>query len=450
MNIIKEDINELNAVLKVKVGPEDYQARVDSALKEYQKKANIPGFRPGKVPAGMIKKMYGKSILVDEINKLLSDSLHKYLTESKLEVLGNPLPKMDEHQTIDWKNQQNFEFLYDLGLAPNFKVELSTKDKFNYKTVIIDDSLINKSINDIAKRYGQMTNPEVSEEDDVFFGDFVEMAEDNTIIPGGVFKSSSVAIERIKNETLKNSFIGLKKGDKIIIDAKKINENPIDFSTMLGIDKEKAETIKSNFQFSVTNISRMQAAELNQEFFDKVYGPGKTNGIEEFKSKIKEEMAAMFIGDSDRMFYNDVVEALMNKINIALPDAFLKRWLIAANEKPITMEQVNTEYDSYTKGLKWQLIENKIIKDNQISVTKEDVIEHAKGLIQQQYSKYNSSEMGEDEMTKTLDKILSNQEEAKKLYEKLYNLKVMNLFKTKFTVENKDVNYDEFYKINKS
>ena len=169
MDIIKEDINELNAVLKVKVGPEDYQEKVDNALKDYQKKANMPGFRPGKVPAGMIKKMYGKSILVDEINKLLSDSLHKYLTESKLEVLGNPLPKAHEHHTIDWNNQKDFEFLYDLGLAPHFNVDLSKQDKFSYKIINVDEALINKSINDIAKRYGTAATPEISGAEDIIF-----------------------------------------------------------------------------------------------------------------------------------------------------------------------------------------------------------------------------------------------------------------------------------------
>lgn len=447
MDIIKEDINELNAVIKVKLGPEDYQSKVDNALREYQKKANMPGFRPGKVPSGMIKKMYGKSILVDEINKLLSESLHKYISESKLEVLGNPLPKMGAHQIIDWNNQRDFEFFYDLGLAPSFNVVLSENDKFSYTTINIDDALLNKTINDIAKRYGTMTNPEISEGEDVLFGDFVEMDQDSTIIPGGIFKSSSLTIERIKNEKLKNNFIGVQKGDKIIIGASAIAENPSDLSALLGIDKETAENNKSNFQFTVSNINRMEAAELTQEFIDKVYGSGNVNGEEEFKNKIKEELAGMFINDSDRLFYNEVVEALLTKTSMALPDEFLKRWLISANEKPVTMEQVNAEYDSYVKGLKWQLIENKIIKDNSISISKEEIVDHAKVLIQHQYVKYNGVEMNEEDLSKTMSKVFANQDEMKKLHEKLYNLKMLDLFKKTFSIENKEISYDEFYKI---
>ena len=450
MDIIKENINELNAVLKVKLGPEDYQEKVDIALKDYQKKANLPGFRPGKVPVGMIKKMYGKSILVDQINKLLSDSLYKYLSESQLEVLGNPLPKMDEHQTIDWNNQKDFEFLYDLGLAPKFSLELSKKDKFLFKTPIVDDSLVSKSMIDISKRYGNMISPEISQDEDVLFGDFVEMAVDDTIVPGGLFKASSIAIERIKNEILKNKLIGLKKADKIIFENSIIMENQLEIAVMVGLEKDKIENFKSNIQFTLNNISRVQAAELNQEFFDKIYGKEKVNSIEEFKSKIREDLSIMFIDDSDKILYNDIVESLMNKINIALPDEFLKRWLIAANEKTITMEQVNSEYGQYSKGLKWQLIENKIIKDFRISVTKEVLINHVKGLIQEQYARYNSALMEEDELKKTVDKILAKKEEVKKLYEKLYHTKLMDLFKNTFTIENKEIAYDEFYNFRNS
>lgn len=445
MNITQENIDELNAVLKVKVVADDYLPKVETALKDYQKKANIPGFRPGKVPTGMIKKMYGKSILVDEINKLLNDSLYKYLQENKIEVLGNPLPKADD-KTIDWENQKEFEFLYEMGLAPKFNAELSPKDKFTYQTVKIDDELVNKYVSDIAKRYGKVEPVEVSAEGDLLNGDFVELDANGEILSGGIFKTGSLFLERVKDAAAKKALTGLKKEDKAVVEAQKLSENPVDLAAMLGIDKAAAEKLTSKIQFTVKGISRLAEAEINQEFFNKIYGEGTVSTQEEFKAKIKDELAAMFVNDSERKFYNDVVEHLMNKINFSLPTAFLKRWIVAVNEKPVTPDQVEAEFDSYSKGLKWQLIENKIIKDNELKVSNEEVIEHTKQLILEQFGKYNPSPIADDELNQTVQRVLSNQEEAKKIYEKLYGQKVMDLFKTKFTVENKEVPYDDFFK----
>jgi trigger factor len=444
MNIIQENIDELNAVLKVKVVANDYLPKVETALKDYQKKASIPGFRPGKVPSGMIKKMYGKSIMVDEINKLLNDSLYNYLNENKIEVLGNPLPKADS--VIDWDNQQDFEFLYEMGLAPKFSVDLSPKDKFVYQTVKIDDELVNKYVSDIAKRYGKVENVEVSEETDLLNGDFVELDANGEILAGGVFKTGSLFLDRIKDVTTKKSLVGLKKDDKVVLDSQKMAENASELASLLGIDKAQAEAFSSKLQFTVKGVSRLAAAEINQDFFDKIYGPGAISTEEEFKLKIKDELSAMFVNDSERKFYNDVVEHLMNKINFNLPTQFLKRWIVAANEKPVTPEQVESEFDGYSKGLKWQLIENKIIKDNNLQVTNEEVVEHTKELIQQQFGQMGQGPMGDEELTQTTQRVLANQEEAKKLYEKLYGQKVMTLFKTKFTLDNKEVAYDDFFK----
>jgi trigger factor len=444
MNIIQENIDELNAVLKVKVAAEDYLPKVDSALREHQKKASVPGFRPGKVPTGMIKKMYGKSILMDEINKLLNDSLYNYLHENKIDVLGQPLPKTDGH--IDWDNQKEFEFAYEMGLAPKFNVELSAKDKFVYQTVKIDDELVNKYLTDIAKRYGKVEAVEISAEGDLLNGDFVELDANGEILAGGIFKTSSLFLERIKDESTKKALVGLKQGDKVVLDAQKLSENAADIATMLGIDNDAASTLTSKLQFTVKNISRLGAAQINNELFDKIYGPGVVNTEEEFKTKIREELTGMFVNDSERKFYNEVVEHLMSKTNFELPTAFLKRWIVAVNEKPVTVEQVDSEFDGYSKGLKWQLIENKIIKDNALQVTNEEVIAHTKELIQQQFAQMGQGAMGDDELNQTAQRVLSNQEEAKKLYEKLYGQKVLNLFKTKFTIETKEMAYDDFFK----
>ena len=444
MNITQENIDELNAVLKVKVVADDYLPKVESALKEHQKKASVPGFRPGKVPTGMIKKMYGKSILVDEINKLLNDSLYKYLHENKIEVLGNPLPKADSQ--IDWDNQKDFEFLYEMGLAPKFNVDLSSKDKFVYKTVKIDEELVNKYVTDVAKRYGKVEQVEVSTAADLLNGDFVELDANGEILPAGVFKTGSLFLERVKDEQVKKQLTGLKKDDKVILESQKIFENPADLAALLGIDKEAAAAFTSKVQLTVKSVSHLAAAEINQEFFNKIYGEGVVNSEEEFRAKVRQELGTIFVNDSERKFYNDVVEHLMNKINFDLPKDFLKRWIIAVNEKPVTAEQVEAEFDGYAKGLKWQLIENKIIKENNIAVTKEEIVEHTKELILEQFGKFNPVPMEDEELNQTAQRVLANEEEAKKLYEKLYGQKVLTLFKSKFTIENQELSYDEFFK----
>lgn len=444
MNITQEKIDELNAVLKVKVEANDYLPKVETALKDYQKKASIPGFRPGKVPTGMIKKMYGKSIMVDEINKLLNDSLYNYLHENKIEVLGNPLPQKDS--VIDWDNQQEFEFLYDMGLAPKFSVELSAKDKFEYQTVKVDETLVDKYVSDIAKRYGKVESVEVSSAEDLLNGDFVELDANGEILAGGIFKTGSLFLDRVKDEATKKALTGLKKEDKVVVEAKKLSENATDLAALLGIDKEVAENLNAKLQFTVKGISRLAAAEINQEFFNKIYGEGNVSTEAEFRDKIKGELANMFVNDSERKFYNEVVDHLMAKVKFDLPTEFLKRWIVAANEKPVTFEQVDAEFDNYSKGLKWQLIENKIIEENNIQVTNEEVIEHTKQLILQQFAQMGQGPMGDEELNQTAQRVLSNQEEAKKLYEKLYGQKVMELFKTKFTLENKEVAYDDFFK----
>lgn len=444
MNITQENIDELNAVLKVKVVAEDYLPKVEGALKNYQRKATIPGFRPGKVPTGVIKKMYGRSVMVDEINKLLNDSLYKYINDNKIEILGNPLPKADDKTVIDWDNQKEFEFMYEMGLAPKFEVELSPKEKFTYQSVKIDDELVNKYVTDIAKRYGKVEQVDAAAEGDLLNGDFVELDANGEILPGGVFKTSSVFLDRVKPEA-KKAFIGLKVGDKTVINAQDLTANAVDLAAMLGLEKDAAESFSAKLQFTVKGVSRLAASEINQELFDKIYGPGTITTEEEFRMKIREELAGMFVNDSERKFYNDVVDRLMSKVNFNLPSDFLKRWIVAVNEKPVSPEQVETEFDGYAKGLKWQLIENKIIKDNDIAVTKDEVMDHTKNLILAQFGKMQQMPMSDEDLENTAKRVLGNEEEAKKIYEQVYGQKVMTLFKTKFTLENKEVAYDEFF-----
>lgn len=447
MNIVKENVDELNAVLKVKVIPEDYKTKVDNAIKETSKKASMPGFRPGKVPAALVKKMYGKSILVDEINKVLNDNIHKYLNENKLEILGNPMPKVESEKSIDWDTQQEFEFLYELGLAPQLKVELTGKDKVPYYTIKVDEPQVDKYVEDVSRRYGKIVPQEVSESNDMLFGDLVELDANNEILPGGIFRSSSLFLERYKDNAAAKPLIGVKKDDKVIIDLVSLSDNIADRAAMLGVDKEVAEGITSKFQFTVKNISRLQPSEITEELFEKVYGKDQVKTVAEFRERIKAELVRLYESESERKFYTDAVDAIKRKVTVKLPDEFLKRWLVAANEKPVTYDQVSAEYDRYADSLKWQLIENKIIKDNEIKVSSDEATDHIRNLIGEQYRRYNKTEIDPAELETSVQRILANEEETKRVFDQLYGNKVMELFKNKFSIDKKEIAFDDFSKL---
>ena len=444
MNISKKDINTLNAELSITVTPQDYEANVENAIKKVQKQASLPGFRPGKVPVGLIKKQHGKSILLDEVNKVLNQALYNYINENKIEILGNPIPKEDNK--VDFENQSEWTFNYELGLTPQFDVKLDNTQSFVYNTVKVDDALVEKYLKDVKRNYGKPSNPEVAEAQDVLYLDIVELDADNNIIPGGIFKSTSVGIDRLKNESAKAKLIGAKKEDKIIINANELYDSAVDKSISLGIDKEVAESFNANLQLTVRNIARMEDADLNQELFDKLYGAGTINSLEEFKEKIKSELALMFTQDTDRKFVEGVEKTLVEKLNITLPDAFLKRWLMAVNEKPLTKEQLEAEYPAYARTMQWKLIENKIIKNNNIAVTAEEAKEEASNYVRAQFARYGQAP-DEAEVAKIVVGILGKEQEAQKIFEGLYSKKVLDVLKTSCKLDTKEVSYNEFFGI---
>jgi trigger factor len=444
MNITKENIDNLNVVVTIEIGPSDYEKRVDDAIRKIQHKASIPGFRPGKVPAGMIKKMHGKSVLADELNKILSDGINNYIVENKLEILGNPLPKADDK--IDWENGKAFTFKYDLGLAPAFEVEVSDKTAFTYEVVKIDNELIDKYVKDVRKNYGKPSNPEVAEERDVVFVDINELDEAGEIKAGGIFKSTSIGIDRLKSEVAKKKLIGVKKEDKVVINCKEMYAEPVELSVTLGIDKEVAETLNCNLQLSIKNIARMDDAEMNEELFNKVYHDGSIKTEEEFREKVKQELASMFVQDSDRKFFTEVEKTLIDTINPALPEEFLKRWIIASNDKPVTIEQLNEEFGSWGRSMKWKLIENKIIKNNNLTVTADEATEEAKRFVKSHFARYGQAP-DDAEVEKTAVTLLKDEKQVEKIYDGLYYAKILNLFKSKYKLNNKEVSYNEFFGI---
>ncbi len=443
MNITKHDIDSLNAEITISVTPNDYENRVNDGIKKVQRQASMPGFRPGKVPVGLIKKQYGTQILVDEINKILNDAIYKYIEENKIEILGNPLPK--NQTSVDFTNQKDFDFVYELGLAPAFNIQLDGNLSFNYKTVKVDDTLVDKYVNDVRRNYGTPVNPETAGEKDVVFVDINELDETGAIKAGGIFKSTSVSFERLKSETAKSKLLGVKREDKIVLNINELYETALDKSVSLGIDKELAESTNCQLQLTVKNISRMEDAELNQELFDKVYGSNAVTSETEFRTKISEELGKMFNVDSERFLKTEVENKLIEKLNINLPDTFLKRWLMAVNEKPVTEEELEKDYPNYAKAMQWRLIENKIIKDNGISVSEEDAQKEAKLFVKSEYARYGQVPTEED-LEKISKDLLAKEKDAQRIYENLYSKKVLSLIKEKCNLETKEVSYEDFFK----
>ena len=447
MDIVREDINALNAEVKIKLTEKDYKPKVDSVLQDYQKKSRLKGFRPGKVPMGMIKKMYGTSVLVDEVNKIISQSLYEYLNENKIDVLGSPLPKEEEAASIDWKNQKDFEFTYEMGLSPKIKLKLE-KEKVNKHIVTEDAELTAKYVEYLRKKFGKYEDVQEAGVDDMVYGNLTELNDSNEIVEGGVFKQDvPIVANTIEDEVTKNKFIGCKVGETIVVDPNKVAGNATVLASMLDVTKEVAQQFNANLQFTVSRISRLTQAELNQDFYDLSYGKGVIKSEAEFQNKVKEDAHKMIKVECERKFGNDVVERALNKTKIPLPDEFLKKWLVKSNEKPITMDQVQEEYDNFSKNTRWQLIKNRVVVSNEMTVSEEEKISEAKNFIRNQYAQYGQLKIEEAELQDIAKKVLANEEENKNITEKLFEKKVVDYLKSVMTVKEVEVSYDEFVKL---
>lgn len=447
MNVTKENVDSLNALLRVVVSPEDYQGKVDSTLAQYRKQANVPGFRQGKVPMGLIKKQYGKAVLAEELNKLVSDGLYKFIEEEKLNILGNPLPKEDKDVVGDWDNPSEFEFFYEVGLAPDLNIKLSGRNKYEYTTVKIDDELINKQIEDLRKRYGKLISGEEVGEQDMVLGQFVELNEEGKIKEGGVMNSATVSVEFIEKKTVKKQFVGKKVGSKFKVNPLDVAKDNKDAASMLGIKEEELDQINEKFQFTITEIKVMEPAELNQELFDKLFGEGEVTSEEELKERVVKDLEEMFKRDSDKIFARRITDDLIKKTEIELPDEFLKRWMHANQKGEVSFDEIEKDYPNYIQGLKWQLIQNHIFESNDIKVPTEEVMEYTKSLMASQYAQYGLPAPEDKELTDSATRLLANQEEGRRVYEMLMEEKLIQYLKDTVKLNENAVSYDDFVKV---
>lgn len=446
MKITQSKAKKMMANIKIEVSENDYSEKVNDVLKKYRKDAVVPGFRKGKTPMSIIEKQYKTSIVVDEVNKVLQDSLYKHITENKLKVLGSPMPLTDNE--IDWKNNTDFVFEYEVGLAPDLSIKISQKDKLTYYNIKADDKLIENYCNDIAKRYGKMTNPSESIAGDLVYCLIQQLDATGEIDASGISNEATVSIDSIKDKKFQKQFIKIKADDILKLNVKEVFTNKADLAAMLKVSQGELENLESNqFQFKVIRINRLAPAELNKDLFDKVYPEKNVKSLKDFKAKIKEEAEKSFVMESDRMLKNDVVLYLVEKVKFDLPDEFLMRWLVKSSEKPLTLDQVKIDYPNYSKSLKWQLIENKILEDNDVKITNDDLISFTKDLVKRQMQQYGQANTDDKQLSDIAENILKNEDERKKISNQLFDEKTLIIYKDLFKLNQKSISYDDFVKL---
>ena len=436
MDITRENTDALNAVVKVDIIADDYQPKVDKILVDYRKKADIPGFRKGHVPMGMIKKQYEKSVMIDEVNKLLQDSLNKYLTEEKLEILGNPIPRSQENFTWDAKN---FSFEFELGLVPQFEVNLTSKKKITQYVINADDSLIDKEVENLQSRYGKMSAVDIINENTNVTGTFVNEEKE-------IENKSTINLSDIKGKTNLKKFVGSKVGDVIELKTKSLFSDNSKLMGALGLSNEEIEGLNVKVLFTIEETTEIELADLDQELFDKLFTDGSVKSVTELRNKIKEDAEKQFLQQADQQLLNSVTEFLIDNTSFDLPSEFLQKWLATAGEKQLTPEEAAEEYNKSEKGLRYQLIQEKILKENDIKLDYEELKEYAKGFIRTQMAQFGNMNPEETELDDIANRILGNQEEAKKLQDQLLSQKLMTFYKEKMTFKTKKVNYEGFIK----
>lgn len=447
MNIVRKDLDQNNAIVTISIEKVDYTEKVDKTLRDYRKKANIPGFRPGMVPVGLVKKMYGKAVMAEEINKLVSDNLFKFIKENNINILGEPLPNETEQKAIDFESQESFEFVFDLGIAPEFKVELSKNDKINYFNITVSEEMIDNQVKSYTGRYGKYIQEEIVEEKDMIKGDIVELINGEVNEAGIKAQDVTLTASYMKDDTQKALFIGANKGDVVTFNPSKAFENETEISSMLKISKEDATNIVSDFQLTINSITRYHESEINQELFDKVYGEGVVNSIEEFRAKIKENIQENLTSDSEYKFGLDAQEMLVAKFNdIAFPDTFLKRWVLASNNS-ITTESLESDYPKMIADLKWHLVKDKLARASDIKVETEDVENYAKKMAKAQFAQYGMIGMDDEIIANYAKDMMKKEDTLKGIVERVAEEKVFAAVKESVELDNKEVTIEEFNKM---
>lgn len=448
MNVTKEQLTDLNTIVNIQIEPADYNPAVEGSLKKMRKQVAMKGFRKGMVPASLVKKMYGNQILAEELDKLIQDSLNNYIKENELEVLGQPIPHDNKQPEIDINDPKTFEFSYEIGLAPEFTIDfLNKKTKVTGYKIEVDDATVNTELERIKKQGGETINPEEGplEENDVIVVDLKELdgkkEKEGGVQNLGLALALDMATDKAKKALLKLEFGGTTTVNPFDLLKDKTKEEAA--KHLLNLSADELEGVGEKFSLTVTKINRVQPSELNQELFDKVFGKDAVKSEEEFMAKLKEEIEKAFVGQADQRLGFDIVSQMLEATKIELPEDFLKRWIKLTNEKPITDEQLENEFDAFARNLRWNLTVNKISKDNDIKVEADEIKAHTKQQILAQFGNFGG-EFPEDQLDQWADSMLGNQEHVQRTYEQLLDQKLIDYIKGQITVTEKKISLDDF------
>ncbi len=448
MNISHENIDNINAVITVELTPEDYNPQVDKAIKEQAKKAKLPGFRPGLVPVSHIRRTYGKAILLDEVNRSVSDRINQYIGDNKLDILGQPLPNEEDRADYNWDFNDTFSFRYDIALAPQFDIPFTDKTTFKEYVIKADEETLSSRIKSLRRSYGKMTNPEVSEDGDVLYGELREVDAEGAEVEGGIVNTASVRTDVIEDKKIKKSLVGLKKDDEVTLDVKKAFKEHADIARILGVQEGEVDGLANpTFKLTVRNVNRLEEADLTQEFYDKLFGEGTVKTEDEFKAKVQEEVEGMFVQNATQKLQNEIYLKGLESVDVEFPEAFLKRWLKATNPE-IKEDELEEGFADFVKNLKWTLIENRIITQNGLEVKYEEVLALAKERIAAQIKLYGpGQEPTDQQLAQYAVQLLGDKEQANRLFDEVKALKVFDHVKGLVKLEKEAIEYNKFLEL---
>jgi trigger factor len=442
LNITLEKQSVTDGLIKIRLSETDYLPKVDEKVRDYAKKATIKGFRQGKVPTGVIKQMYGKSILVEEVNHIISHSVSDYIKENKLRILGDPIPNQEKARLIDWDTQKDFEFEFQIGMVEDFSVDVSSKVKVKSHAIDVDQKVIDETLVDLRRRFGKVTYPEVTEATDSISGELT--GEDGTP------RNTYLEIEKVEKKEQKK-FIGLKKDDSVEFEISKVTDNEEARAQLLGIPAAEAKNAKGKYTLKVTSITRVEMAPVDQELFDRVFGKDAVKSEEEFLAKVKETIGENYKRETEHLLDHEIQHYLVDHTKINMPENFLKLWLKSTSDGQVNDEVLQKEFGSYQESIKWDLIKNKIAEDNKISVEGDEVRARAKNIIAEQFGGPAIIEQLGDKMDAIADNYLSGQDGKGQNFMRIYNQlrheKIMKFVRENISVTEKKVSLDEFKKI---
>lgn len=447
MNVTHQTNETQVALLTVDVAKTDYHEAVEKNLKDIRRNAVIKGFRPGHAPASLINKLYRKSAVVEEVNKQVSSAISNYIFEQKLNILGEPLPS-DQQPAIDWDTQEDFSFVFDMAIVPEFEIKLSKRDKMKFYTIAVDEEMRNNYIESVSGRFGNYKPAKQADENSLLTATLTELDEEEAPKEDGItVDEGRISIMLVADEDERVKLMGTKSGDVIVLDTTKAFPNETDRAALLNVSKENLENISPLFQATITEVQKWEKAEIGQELFDQMFGEGVIKSEEEFNQKVEEDIKASLRGESEQLFYIQSRDKVVTKFDIDLPKDFLVRWLVAVNDDKFTIEEVDADYENFEDDLKWQLIRDRIAMEQEFKAEEEELKQVARSYFASQMMQYGMNQLPEEFLSKYADELLEKPEERRKFADRVIENKVVEWIKETIKVEEEEVDLEEFKKL---